>query len=137
MAKKKDPATRAAELRVQAKEVAGVSGEALKSFGESTGSAAKDFAGVVRDAAKELVESIEKAGKKIEPAPKRRGRKLVRNAVILGTGIAVLPNDRVRHTIAQALRRAKPTDEPAVWRPDATSSSDNGNIRESTTSTPT
>jgi len=136
MAKKKDPATRAAELREQAKEVAGHSGEALKAFGESTGSAAKDFASVVRDATKELIESIEKAGKKIEPAPKRRGRHLLRNAIILGTGIAVVTNDRMRGAISQALRRAKPANEPTVWRPESTTSSGNGTVRESTTTTP-
>ncbi len=133
--KKKDPATRAAELREQAKEVAGHSGEALKSFAETTGSAAKDFATVARDAAKELVEAIEKAGKKIEPQPKRRGRKLVRNVVILGTGIAVLTNDRVRHAISSALGRANTsTDTPAVWRPEPTTHG-NGSVQERSATT--
>lgn len=134
--KKKDPATRAAELRDQAKEVAGHSGEALKAFAESTGSAAKDFASVARDAAKELVDAIEKAGKKIEPAPRRRGRKLVRNVVILGTGIAVLTNDRARKTISHAMKRTQGGSEPpAVWRPEPTTTSGNGDVRESTTTT--
>jgi len=134
--KQKDPATRAAELREQAKEVAGHSGEALKAFAETTGSAAKDFATVARDAAKELVEAIEKAGKKIEPAPKRRGRKIVRNAVILGTGIAVLTNDRVRQAISSAVGRGKSgSDVPAVWRPEPTTTG-NGSVQETTATTP-
>ena len=135
--KKKDPATRAAELRDQAKEVAGHSGEALKAFADKTGGAAKDFATVARDAAKDLVDAIEKAGKKIEPEkPKRRGRKLVRNAVILGTGIAVLTNDRVRSAISQAIGRAKQTsDVPAVWRPEP-SSHGNGSVQEKPATTP-
>jgi len=134
--KQKDPATRAAELREQAKEVAGHSGEALKAFAETTGSAAKDFAGIARDAAKELVEAIEKAGKKIEPAPKRRGRKIARNIVILGTGIAVLTNDRVRQAISSAVGRSKgSSDVPAVWRPDA-STAGNGHTQEQTATTP-
>jgi ABC-type nitrate/sulfonate/bicarbonate transport system substrate-binding protein len=133
--KKKDPATRAAELREQAKEVAGHSGEALKNFAETTGSAAKDFATVARDAAKELVDAIEKAGKKIEPHPKRRGRKLVRNTIVLGTGIAILTNDRVRRTISSAVKRSSSTNEPAVWRPEPTTTSGNGDVRESTATT--
>lgn len=134
--KKKDPATRAAELRDQAKEVAGHSGEALKAFAETTGSAAKDFASVARDAAKELVEAIEKAGKKIEPEPKRKGRKFVRNLVILGTGIAVLTNDRVRHAISSAVgRSSSSSDVPAVWRPEP-STSGNGSVQETTSTTP-
>jgi hypothetical protein len=135
--KKKDPATRAAELREQAKEVAGHSGEALKAFADRTGSAAKEFASVARDAAKELVESIEKAGKKLEPEPKRRrGRKLVRNAVIVATGVAVLTNDRVRSAISQAIGRAKSSsDVPAVWRPEP-STHGNGSVQETTSTTP-
>ena len=133
---KKDPATRAAELREQAKEVAGHSGEALKAFAETTGSAAKDFAGVARDAAKELVDAIEKAGKKMEPASKHRGRKVARNVVILGTGIAVLTNERLRHAIGQVLGRGKGGgDAPAVWRPEPTTTSGNGDVRESTATT--
>jgi len=136
--KKKDPATRAAELREQAKEVAGHSGEALKAFAETTGSAAKDFATVARDAAKELVDAIEKAGKKMQPEPKRRGRKLIRNVVILGTGIAVLTNERARNTISQTLRLARGESEPpAVWRPEPTTTSGNGDVRESTATTQT
>ena|SRR5438067_9696690 len=133
--KKKDPATRAAELREQAKEAAGHSGEALKVFGESTGAAAKDFASVVRDEAKRLVEAIEKAGKKIEPEPKHRGRKFLRNAVILGTGIAILANDRARNAISQAARRGKSSEPPPVWRPEGTPTSGNGDVRETTSTT--
>ncbi len=135
--KKKDPATRAAELREQAKEVAGHSGEALKAFADKTGGAAKDFATVARDAAKDLVDAIEKAGKKIEPEPpKHRGRKLLRNLVILGTGVAVLTNDRARSAISQALGRAKSqSDVPAVWRPEP-SAHGNGSVQETSTTAP-
>ncbi len=127
--KKKDPATRAAELREQAKEAAGHSGEALKLFGESTGTAAKDFASVVRDEAKKLVEAIEKAGKKIEPEPKRRGRKVFRNLVILGTGVAILANDRARGAIGSLVKRGQnDAQAPTVWRPE-TPATGNGDVQ--------
>jgi hypothetical protein len=134
--KKKDPATRAAELREQAKEAAGHSGEALKVFGESTGSAAKDFAVVVREEAKRLIDSIEKAGKKIEPEPKHRGRKLLRRTILLGVGISILANDRTRNAISHAIHRAKGESEPpAVWRPESTPTSGNGDVRETQATT--
>jgi hypothetical protein len=134
--KKKDPATRAAELREQAKEAAGHSGEALKAFGESTGTAAKDFASVVRDEAKRLVEAIEKAGKKIEPEPKHRGRKVVRNLLILGTGAAILANDRARGAISRLVRRSQSDSQPpTVWRPETTPTPGNGDVRETQATT--
>jgi ABC-type nitrate/sulfonate/bicarbonate transport system substrate-binding protein len=128
--KKQEPVNRAAELREQAKDLAGQSGEALKEFAETTGSAAKDFASRARDAAKELVDSIEKAAKHVdEPEEKRRGgRKVLRTLLVLGVGGAVLANERARNAIGSALRRSRSGDEPEIWRPEP--SPVNGEVRE-------
>src|SRR5438128_10978401 len=85
------------EIREQAKEIAGQSGEALKGFADETGSAAKEFATKTRDAAKELIEAIEKAASHVEPQRSgRRGRKLLGAPVVVGTVVAVVANARLR-----------------------------------------
>ena len=129
--KREEPVNRAVELRDQAKEIAGQSGEALKDFAQNTGSAAKEFAAKAADAAKDLVDSIEKAAKSanIEPTEeKRRGRRVLRTLVILGVGGAVLANERVRNAIGSAVRRNRVSDEPEIWRPEP--SPVNGEVRE-------
>ena len=125
--KKTEPATRVEELREQAREVAGQSGEALKEFAETTGSAAKEFASVARDAAKDLVETIEKAGKSVEPQERHRGRRFLKTVVVIGAGVAIFTNDRVREAIGGAVRRSRGS-TPDVWRPEASPS--NGEVRE-------
>lgn len=126
--KKKDPANRVEELREQAREVAGQSGEALKDFAETTGNAAKEFASTARGAAKDLLDTIEKAGKGVEPEERRRGRRLLRLTVAVGAGIAIFTNERVREAISGAVRRSRGTTTPDVWRPET--STGNGEVRE-------
>lgn len=125
--KKTESATRVEELREQAREVAGQSGEALKEFAETTGSAAKDFASAARDAAKDLVDTIEKASKGVQPEERRRGRRLLKTIVVVGAGIAIFTNDRVREAIGGAVRRSRGS-TPDVWRPEP--SPGNGEVRE-------
>lgn len=126
--KKQDPATRVEELREQAREVAGQSGEALKEFAETTGSAAKEFASRARDAAKDLVETIEKASKGVQEQEPRRSRRLLKAVVVIGAGVAIFANDRVREAISGAVRRSSGS-TPDVWRPEPSPS--NGVVRES------
>lgn len=125
--RKKEPATRVEELREQAREVAGQSSEALKEFAETTGTAAKDFASQARDAAKELVDAIEKASKRVEPEERRRGRRFLKTVVVIGAGVAIFTNERVREAIGGALRRSRGS-TPDVWRPEPSPS--NGAVRE-------
>lgn len=118
---------RADEIREQAKEVAGRSGEALKEFAEQTGSAAKDFAVKTRDAAKDLVESIERAAQGVEPEESRRGRKLIGAVIVLGVGAALVANEKLRHAIGGAARRRRT--EPEPWEPRVTETG-NGEVAE-------
>ncbi len=125
--RRREAASRATELRDQAKEVAGQSGEALKEFAGSTGSAAKEFAERAGTAVKELVESVERAAKKVQEPEheKRRGRRTLRTIVALGVGIGVLTNERARNAVSSAIRRARGggnrPPEPEIWRtPSAT-----------------
>ena len=102
------------EIREQAKEIAGQSGEALKGFADETGAAAKEFAGKTRDAARELVDAIEKAAQHVEPrTSRRRGRKLLGTLVVVGIGAAVIANDKLRETIGGVVRR----NQPPPWEP--------------------
>jgi hypothetical protein len=126
--RKKAPATRVEELREQAREVAGVSGEALKEFAETTGAAAKEFAGRAREAAKELVAEIERASKRVEASESRRGRRLLKVGVAVAVGTALLANEKVRNAISGAARRARGTSTPDVWRPEPAAG--NGEVRE-------
>lgn len=107
--------SRSDEIREQAKEVAGRSGEALKEFAEQTGSAAKEFAGKTRDATKELVESIERAAQRVEPEETRRGRKLIGTIIVVGIGSALVANEKLRRAIGSAARRRRT--EPEPWEP--------------------
>jgi uncharacterized protein YjbJ (UPF0337 family) len=114
---RKKAANRVDEIREQAKEVAGQSGEALKGFAEETGSAAKEFAGKTKDAARELVDAIERAANRVETQKKsgRRGRKLVGTLTIIGIGVAVLANEKLREAIGGAVKRTQsPPWEPRV-----------------------
>lgn len=133
--RRKEAASRATELRDQAKEVAAGSGEALKDFAGTTGTAAKEFAEKAGSAVKELVESVEKAAKKVqEPEEKRRGGRMLRRAVVLGLGIAVLTNERARNAISAAIRRARGGDnrppEPEIWRSPSTTSAGNNEVKQ-------
>ena len=121
--RKQDTSARAAEIRSQAKDIAGQSGEALKDFAGTTGSAAKEFADKAKDAAKELVESIERAAKQldVEKQKPRRGGRFLRVLIVGGIGAAVFANDRVRNAIGAALGRATGgSSQPEVWRPETT-----------------
>jgi hypothetical protein len=128
--RRREAASRATELRDQAKEVAGHSGEALKEFAGTTGSAAKEFAEKAGLAVKDLVAEVERAAKKVqEPEEKRRGRKVLRTVLALGIGIAVVSNDRARNAISSAIRRARgggdrPA-EPEIWRTPSSSVGNN------------
>jgi hypothetical protein len=126
--KRKAPANRVEELREQAREVAGQSGEALKEFAEATGTAAKEFASSARDAAKELVDAIERASKRVEPSEPRRGRRLLRVVIAVAVGGAIFANERVREAVRSAARRARGSSTPDVWRPEP--SPGNGEVRE-------
>lgn len=127
------------EIRDQAKEIAGQSGEALKGFADETGSAAKEFATKTRDAAKELIESIEKAAQRVEPPTRSRrrrgGRKLLGSLLVIGVGIAVVANEKIRESLGGAVgRRQPPPWEPRV--PDV-GNGDRAGQPASTTSTET
>jgi hypothetical protein len=117
--RRKEAAKRAAEIKDQAREVAGHSGEALKGFAEQTGSAAKEFASKTRDAAKELVEEIESAAKGVAHEEPKRGRRLLKTTLAIGVGVALFTNERVRNAISSVLRRGQGSEPPEVWRPDA------------------
>ena len=103
------------EIRDQAKEIAGQSGVALKGFADETGSAAKEFATKTRDAAKELIEAIEKAAQHVEPPTRsrRRGRKLLGSLLVIGVGIAVVANEKIREQLGGAVKRH----QPPPWEP--------------------
>lgn len=116
--KKQQPVRRVEELRDQAREMAGHSGDALKEFAESTGAAAKEFAGKARDAAKDLVESIDKASKGVEAEEPRRGRRLLKATIAIGAGVAIFANERVREAVGSAIRRTRGSSVPDVWRPE-------------------
>ena len=126
--RKKQPATRVEELREQAREVAGHSGEALKEFAETTGVAAKEFASRARDAGKELVETIERASKRVEPEEPRRGRRLLKVGIALAVGAVIFANERARGALGGAVRRARGPSTPDVWRPEPPRG--NGEVRE-------
>jgi Sec-independent protein translocase protein TatA len=128
--RKQQPATRVEELREQAREVAGHSGEALKEFAETTGHAAKEFAGKAREAAKELVDAIERASKRVEPAPTKRPRRLLRVLIAAAIGAVIFGNERAREAITGAIRRARgEAPVPDVWRPEPAKTG-NGEVRE-------
>lgn len=129
--RKQQPATRVEELREQAREVAGQSGEALKEFAESTGVAAKEFAGKAREAAKELVDAIERASKRVEPEEPKRSRRFLRVLVAVGVGGAIFANERAREAITGAVRRARgDVPAPDVWRPEPTPGGNGASSRE-------
>jgi uncharacterized protein YjbJ (UPF0337 family) len=130
---RKKAANRVEEIREQAKEVAGVSGDALKGFAEETGSAAKEFAGKTKDAARELVDAIERAANRVETQKSsHRGRKLLGTLTIIGIGIAVLANEKLRETIGGAVKRTQsPPWEPRV------SDVGNGEVAQQTAGTTT
>lgn len=131
--KKQEPANRVEELREQAREVAGQSGEALKEFAETTGGAAKEFAARAKDAAKDLVETIEKASKGVQEAEEpRRGRRFLKAIVVVGVGVAIFANDRVREALSGAVRRSRGS-TPDVWRPEPSPS--NGAVPETSDQT--
>jgi hypothetical protein len=122
---------RAAELREQAREVAGQSGEAFKEFADITGGAAKDFAARTRDAAKELVESIERAAQGAQSKESHRGRKFLGITLAIGIGTAVIARDKIREALFGRRRESEPWDqrytggngearEPAVGTPEQT-----------------
>lgn len=135
--KSKEVKERAFEIKDQAREVAGQSGEALKEFAAHTGNAAKEFATKASDAAKELVDSIEKAAKSVgeEAEEPRRGRRLLKVLIVGGAGIAIATNERARAAISKALggSRTGSVDQPEIWRPE---SPDGGNAQRTTTTTP-
>lgn len=126
--RKAQPTNRTAELREQAKHVAGESGEALKAFAEATGSAAKEFGQITRKATKELVEAVEHAAaeseKEVKPKKRRRGRKVLGALVLGAIGVAVAGGGRIREMISG------PPQEP--WEPPAPGAATDG-----VTSTPT
>jgi uncharacterized protein YjbJ (UPF0337 family) len=115
--RRKEAANRAAEIKDQAREVAGQSGEALKGFAEQTGSAAKEFATKTRDAAKDLVDQIESAAKGVAHEEPKRGRRLLKTTLAIGVGVALFTNERVRGAISSMLGRGG-SEPPEVWRPD-------------------
>lgn len=112
------------DLRDQAREVAGHSGEALKEFADLTGVAAKEFASRTRVAAKDLVGSVEKAAKRADPEPKRKRGRALKVTLALGAGLALLGNERVRGAIRSLMDRGgSQGDYPEIWRPDSSSTS--------------
>jgi len=136
--RRKEAASRATELREQAKEVAAGSGEALKEFAGSTGTAAKEFAEKAGSAVKDLVAEVERAAKKVqEPQEKRRGRRVLRTVVALGVGIGVLTNERARNAIGSAIRRARGggdrPPEPEIWRTPSATSEGNNEVKQPVT----
>ena len=114
-----DARERAVELKDQAKEVAGQSGEALNAFAHETGAAAKDFAVKAREAAKELVEAIDKAAKGVtEPEPRKR-RKVLKATLAIAAGFAVLSNEKTRAAISSVIKKSTGGgDTPEIWRPE-------------------
>ena len=133
--RKREAASRASELRDQAKEVAGHSGEALKEFAGTTGMAAKEFAEKAGSAVKDLVAEVERAAKKVqEPQEKRRGRRVLRTVVALGIGIGVLTNERARGAISAAIRRARGggdrPPEPEIWRTPSSTTVGNNEVKQ-------
>ena len=126
-------AKKASELRSQAKEFAGEGGEAVKEFASTTGSAAKEFAHTAFEAAKEMMETVEKAGERLngENKPRRRrGRKFIKRSLIIGAGVALLANERVRGAITGAVRKVTGGGEPEPW---ATSTPGDGELARSAT----
>ena len=117
--RRKEAANKATELKDQAREVAGQSGEALKGFAEQTGSAAKEFASKTRDAAKDLVDQIESAAKGVAQEEPKRSRRLLKTTLAIGVGVALFTNERVRNAISSILGRGQGSEPPEVWRPDA------------------
>lgn len=103
------------ELRDQAKQVAGQSGEAFKEFADQTGAAAKDFAIQTKGAAKDLLIAIERAAQRLDPPRKRGRRKLLVTAVVLGIGAVLVAIDKFR------MNKSRPLDP--VWEPSKTSQS--------------
>jgi cell division septum initiation protein DivIVA len=136
--KSKDVKERATEIKEQAREVAGQSGEALKEFAAQTGSAAKEFATKASEAAKELVEQIEKAAKGVsEEEEPRRGRRLLKATLAIGAGVLVLGNERARNAISSVIRRNRGRVEtPEIWRPEATDSGNGARAGAATETTP-
>ncbi len=126
--RRKEAANRAAEIKEQAREVAGQGGEALKGFADQTGTAAKEFASKTRDAAKELVEQIEHAAKGVAHEEPKRSRRFLKMTLAVGAGIALFTNERVRNAISSALGRQR-NEPPEVWRPDARATTTDGAAR--------
>lgn len=127
--RRKEAANRATEIKEQAREVAGQSGEALKGFAEQTGSAAKEFATKTRDAAKELVDQIESAAKGVAQEEPKRSRRLLKTTLAIGVGVALFTNERVRGAISSLVRRQRGDQAPEVWRPDARVTTGDGEAR--------
>jgi len=118
-------AERAEEFAGHAKEIAADGGEAVGEFAAATGEAAKEFATRAFDAAKDMLETVERAGEKMDgktrPA-RRRGRKLLKATIVIGAGVALATNEKVRNAISQAIGRAR-GDEPEVWTPPSSTES--------------
>lgn len=100
---------RVVELRHQAKQVAGQSGDALKEFADQAGSAARDFAKQTKGAAKDLVVAIERATQGLEPQRKRGSRKLLLAATVFAIGAVLVAIDKFR------MSKSRPLDP--VWEP--------------------
>ena len=127
--RRKQAANRAAEIKEQAREVAGQSGDALKGFAEQTGTAAKEFASKTRDAAKDLVDQIEHAAKGVAHEEPKRSRRVLKLTLAVGAGIALFANERARNAISSLLRRQRGAEPPEVWRPDARTTTTDGEAR--------
>jgi hypothetical protein len=137
MGRRKKATDRAAELKDQAKAVAGEGGEALKDFAAQTGSAAKEFATKASAAAHELVESIEKAAKgATEQEEPHRGRRLLKLFIAVGAGIALATNESARKAIKSLIKRGDTTriDQPEIWRPESVNG---GNAQKAATASDT
>jgi hypothetical protein len=124
---------KAAELKDQAKAVAGEGGEALKGFASQTGNAAKEFASKTSAAAHELVEAIENAAKgvTVEEEP-RRGRRLLKLTIAIAAGAALASNETARKAIKSLIKRGDSgrSDQPEIWRPESVNG---GNAQKATT----
>jgi hypothetical protein len=137
MGRRKKAAERAAEIKDQAKAVAGEGSEALKDFASHTGTAAKEFANKAGEAAKEFVESIEKAAKSAtqEEEPKK-GRRFLKLTLAIGAAAFVATNESARKAIKSLINRGSSTssDQPEIWRPEAPQSGNGGSAPKATTS---
>jgi hypothetical protein len=138
MGRRKEATERAAEIKEQAKAVAGEGSEALKEFAAHTGTAAKEFANKAGEAAKELVESIEKAAKGVsEKDEPKRGRRLLKLTVAIGAAAFVATNEGARKAIKSLIGRggdSAQSDQPEIWRPQTPTTGNGGSAPKATTS---